>query len=305
MSRPVPFKALQLTPRDIEIILMIYHYDGLVISQIRRRFWPSFGARSPMYERLGRLGAADYIRSIRLPAVTRSGSGPTFYTLGAASYPLLKELLGLSRSDIKRLRHHMPLYWMHDAQVRDFRLTLQLACEGSELVELSEWITDSQLKRDSIKVVLDEATTHELVPDGIFTLSLADGRSKTAYLEIDRGTHQSPIAFRRKIRAYLSHIGARPTPVLYVVPDEARREKLSSWIAAEALSCEANAKLFAIALRGHVSQETILHGPIWQVVGGPTMAILPDSQERAPQLSFAPSSDGWLDAVFGKGAIKL
>jgi hypothetical protein len=304
MSRPAPSKAIQLTQRDIDILLMIYYYDGLVVSQIRRRFWPSFGARSPMYERLGRLVAADYIRSSRLPALTRSGSGPTFYTLGPASYPLLKELLGLTHSDIKRLRHHIPLYWVHDAQVRDFRLTLQLACESSGLVELTEWMTDASLKRQPIKVALDKQTTHELVPDGIFTLSLSDGRSKTAYLEIDRGTQQSPTAFKRKVRAYLSHIRAKPTPVLYVVPDEARREQLSSWIAAEALSCEANAKLFAIALRAHVSQETILHGPIWQVVDGPIMAILPDRQEQAPQLSFAPS-DGWLDAVFGKGAIKL
>lgn len=304
MSRPVPSKSIQLTPRDADIILMIYHYDGLVISQIRRRFWPSFGARSPMYERLARLVDAGYLRAVRLPAVTRSGSGPTFYTLGAASYPLLKELLGLTHSDIKCLRHHMPLYWMHDAQVRDFRLTLQLACEGSGLVELTEWITDSELKRDSIKVVLDEATTHELVPDGIFTLSLSDGRSKTAYLEIDRGTHQSPRAFRRKVSAYLTHIGGKPIPVLYVVPDEARREKLSSWIRSEALACEANPKLFAIALREQVTEKTILHGQIWQVVDGPAMAILPDRQERAPQLAFGPS-DGWLDAVFGKGVVKL
>src|SRR5919197_1339948 len=111
MSIPADCRRLHLTPRDIEIILMTYRYDGLVVSQIRRRFWPSFGARSPMYERLARLVAADYIRSIRLPALTRLGSGPTFYTLGPASYPLLKELLGLTHSDIKRLRHHMPLYW--------------------------------------------------------------------------------------------------------------------------------------------------------------------------------------------------
>src|SRR5438034_2561579 len=111
MSRPASSAPIHLTLRDIEIILMIYHYDGLVISQIKRRFWPSFGARSPMYERLARLVAADYIRSARLPAVAGSGSGPSFYTLGAASYPLLRQLLGLTHADIKHLRHHMPLYW--------------------------------------------------------------------------------------------------------------------------------------------------------------------------------------------------
>jgi hypothetical protein len=111
MSRTANLSTpLHLTPRDIEIILMIYHYDGLFTKQIRRRFWPSFGARNWMYQRLARLVAADYIRSRTLSSSTGFGSGPNFYTLGAKSYPELKERVGLTHQDIKRLRHWAPLY---------------------------------------------------------------------------------------------------------------------------------------------------------------------------------------------------
>jgi hypothetical protein len=195
--------------------------------------------------------------------------------------------------------------------VRDFRLSLELAAEASG-VEISEWLTDATFKRSPLKVKLADESTSELEPDGVFSLELSSGQSKKLYLEIDRGTHQSPAAFRRKIRAYLTHIGQRPTPVLYVVPDEARRAKISSWIRAEALACSGNLKLFAVALREDVSEESILQAPIWQVVRGPALALLPTAQEqewKAPEQEQQPLAaipdGGWLDAVFGEGMVRL
>lgn len=286
---------------------MVYHYDGLVSSQIRKRFWPGFGARSACFDRLSRLVDAGYLRSVRLPASQGLGSGPSFVTIGERSHPLLKEQLGLTHSDLKRVRHsYIPMFWAHDRLVREIRLNLELACEESALVELSEWTTDASLKRQPIKVKLankDGAVTEtiELVPDGIFTLTRGD-QTKRYYLEVDGGTLQSRTLFKRKIRAYLAHIGPRPHPVLYVVPDEARRRKLSRWIQAEAEACSANPKLFAIALKDELTQETVLHAPIWQVVGGPeALALLPESHcvqiQAEPQLS----THEWLELLYGKG----
>src|SRR6266496_6001411 len=85
-----------LTPRDLEVILAVYFYDGMLSYQIKRRFWPGFGARSSFYDRLSRLVKAGYLRSLRLSSATGWGSGPTLVTLGSKSHPILKEQLGLT-----------------------------------------------------------------------------------------------------------------------------------------------------------------------------------------------------------------
>src|SRR5215203_5038985 len=89
MAHAVQTDHLYLTPRDIEILLMVYRYDGLVNTQIQRRFWPGIGSRSPYYQRLSRLINAGFLRSIRLPSITGSGSGPSLITLGPRAYPIL------------------------------------------------------------------------------------------------------------------------------------------------------------------------------------------------------------------------
>src|SRR5207248_8576015 len=114
------------------------------------------------------------------------------------SHLILIEHLGLTRGELKRLRHcFVPLLWQHDAAIRDFRLELELACEGSG-VGLSEWVNESELRRKPIKVKLQDAkktVSVELVPDGLFTLELPDGQSKRCFLEIDCATQQSPARF--------------------------------------------------------------------------------------------------------------
>src|SRR5207248_6044036 len=114
------------------------------------------------------------------------------------SHLILIEHLGLTRGELKRLRHcFVPLLWQHDAAVREFRLELELACEGSG-VALSEWVNESELRRKPIKLKLQEAkktVSVELVPDGAFELQLA-GKSKRYFLELDRASELSPVRFK-------------------------------------------------------------------------------------------------------------
>ena len=81
----------------------------------------------------------------------------------------------------------------------------------------------------------------------------------------------------------------------------------ASWISAEARACAANPKLFALALREQVTPETILEAPIWQVVDGPALAILPEQQERfaAAMEDARPQVSHPLEAVFGEGVVEL
>src|ERR1051325_8235559 len=97
--------AIQLTPRNIEIILMVYDYDGIPSFLIRKRFWPSFGARSYCFDRLSKLVKAGYLTAKPLPSLTVKGTGPDLLTIGPASHPILHRELGLTHADLRRLRH--------------------------------------------------------------------------------------------------------------------------------------------------------------------------------------------------------
>src|SRR5581483_12380147 len=98
-------RTLQLTPRDLQIILMVYHYDGLVNKHLRRRFWGSFGPSRHCYRRVQQLINHGYLKALHLPSESFFGSGPCWLTIGPASTPVLREYLGLAQADIRRLRH--------------------------------------------------------------------------------------------------------------------------------------------------------------------------------------------------------
>lgn len=284
--------GLRLTPRDVEILLMIYRYDGCVSTQIQRRFWPHIGARSAYYQRLSHLISSGYLRRVALPSRSGYGSGPSFLTLGAAAHPLLLELLELPRADLRRLRHRLiPAFWQHDAAVRDFHLELERACAATG-VELVEWVNERDLRRSPIHVRPKDTGSGgkpaaiDLVPDGAFTLRLRSGATQMFLFECDQGT--IPTArMRQKLHGYLVNAFTDSRPVLWVVPTNSRRDQIAAWSrdAATGLD-EADTTIFWIALRSSITSATILDGPIWSVVDGPAMlSLLPTGSVNEPRLS--------------------
>lgn len=275
--------GLTITPRDISIILMVYHYDGLINSSIRRRFWPGFGRSSAFFERLSRLVDADYLRRKRLESPTGKGSGPSLITIGRRSHPILIEHLGLTTADLRRLRHaFIPLLWLHEAAIRDFRLTLELASESSSRVVLESWTNECDLRRSPIKVKVGTSAV-ELVPDGVFTLRMGD-RSKSYWFELDRATETSPRRWKQQVKAYLYHVGQAPTPILVVVPHQQRAAQLSRWIEEAATEVGGSPGLFAIAESHRLDEWTVLHQPVWQVVGQERLTtLIPRPHDEAPR----------------------
>src|SRR4051794_19827335 len=128
MSQTAYTKIIHLTPRDIEIILAIYDYDGLFGYQIRRRFWDQNGHPRSFNRRLAELINDGYLRARPMDSATGRGSGERLITIGPASHQLLKQKKGLSSTDIRQLRHSIvPSDWRHDADARDFALSLVAA----------------------------------------------------------------------------------------------------------------------------------------------------------------------------------
>jgi Replication-relaxation len=291
--------AIQLTPRNIQIILMVYEYDGIPSFLIRKRFWPSFGARSYCFDRLLKLVRAGYLRAKPLPSLTGKGTGPRLLTIGPASHPILQRELALTSSELRRLRHSfVPLTFIHECRVREFRLMLETACQGSPQVSCCDWTNESAIRKAPYKVALAQETV-ELVPDGVFTLTLADGRTKTYYLEFDRATETSQTRFKRRLLAYFAYIGQSGSPVLLVVPTRARLEQLASWINAAAAEMQRSPNIFALALQNEIRQTAILSGPIWWVAGADkASALLPEPQARQSHETVLPGT--WIEVVFGQ-----
>jgi hypothetical protein len=286
MSLTAPRTTIQLTPRDLQIILSVYRYDGMFSYQIRRRFWGQNGHPKTFLDRLSQLISAGFLRARPMDSATGRGTGQRLITLGRAAHPLLVELEGLTPAEIKRLRHSLvPPLWRHDAAVRDFRMSVELAAEAHSNVRAVDWINECQFKRQPIKVEVadperpERLATVPLVPDGAFTLELVSGKSKQHYLEWDQDTESAP-KIKGRVRAYLKYVGSSPTPVLWVVPSRERADKLSHWIQQEADSLQASPSIFAITTSDQVDERRILTHPIWQVVGfSEKRSLLPSSAQ--------------------------
>ena len=297
MSQTAPIRTLQLTPRDIEIILAVCDYDSLFSYQIRNRFWGQNSHPSTYYERLGDLIKFDYLRARPMNSLSGRGSGTRLITIGRASHSLLRERRGFDELAIKRLRHSVPLSdWPHDAEVRDVRPMLESAAANHPSVTALDWTNEAVYKRAPIKVELTSAdkpgglVTIKLIPDGGFCLELSSGQRKEHYLEVDRDTeHWSKIVDR--IRAYCQHVGNAQIPVLWIVPSRRRAEQLAASILKEAQTLQARASIFAITTLDQVDERSILTSSIWQVVGvAQKRSLLPSS----PQTAESKDGEVWL-----------
>src|SRR5438874_12098696 len=119
-----------LTPRDESILEMVFAYDGVAIHHVQQRFFPTPGARSACYTRIGTLVKAGYLTATRIPSQTGLGTGKAFLTAAAKARPLLAKLLGTSIPELWRgTRAHAPTIIAHHLSICDVRLSLELAVQ--------------------------------------------------------------------------------------------------------------------------------------------------------------------------------
>jgi hypothetical protein len=259
---------------------MAYSYNGVTIEQIHRRFFPT-ASPNAYYRRIRKLVQAEYLQIRRAWSLSPFGSPLGLITLGRRARPMLSELLGLPRNELTRAtRAVSPFIVPHRGAIGDFRLGLELAVGADPSVELVEWRSEVELA--SSPIVIADNKKAKIIPDGQFTLSTPGG-SLTAYLEMDMGTIGTRL--RTNLRAYLLHRRslAAPHPILYVVSDERRQQTIANWVLLEAQAERADPTIFLITVRARVSEHTLLHAPIWQVVAGPqAQALLPGFSPAQP-----------------------
>ena len=275
--------AIVITNRDLDILMWVYSSHGATPDHIRRRFFPTNGARSACYARLARLIKAGYLVSVRLPSFNGKGSGREFVTPGPEARPLLAKALGLSRTELGRLRMDAPLFIHHHTGLLDVRLALEIASEMSPVFTLQEWIGDHELRHAPIRVTDPETKKAiSFVPDASFTLVLPDGSEQTFHLELDLAT-LSPKRCREKCRAYLLDSVHALVPVLFVTTDQGRCDALARYAQEETERLKADPTVFWLTTKDRISEKTILDQPIWRIVGGPASTSLTTMAGVDPQ----------------------
>jgi hypothetical protein len=251
-----------MTERDLNIILMVYEYEGCGVEHIRKLFFQSATNRSiPCYRRLAYLVKQGYLRSVLLPALNKH-----FLTPGTKARSVLTHLL--KGGEMKRFRIESPLYIMHKLALCDARVSLELASKETSVFLLTEWVNESTLRHSPVTVEDPETNKQTLlIPDAGFTLlSQATGSRADFLLEMDLSTI-SLKALRHRVRGYL--LRHTPCPVLFVVPDSRRQHAIAAVAREEAALLKANPTTIWITTKPHMTPETVLTAP-WLVVGRQT-----------------------------------
>jgi len=251
-----------MTQRDLQIIAMVYEYEGCGVEHIRKLFFQGASNRSvPCYRRLSYLIKQGYLRSLLLPALNKH-----FLTPGARARSVLSYVLkGL---EMKRIRIESPLLILHKLAICDVRVSVEWASKASPVFLLTEWVNESALRRAPLSVE-DPATKKQtfLIPDAGFTLvTQTTGRKANFFLEMDLAT-VSLKAIRQRVRGYL--LRKDPWPVLFVVPDSNRQNAIAQVALEEARLLKANPTMIWISTKDWITPETVLSAQ-WVVVGRET-----------------------------------
>lgn len=173
--------SASLQDRDREICLALHERKVLTTYQICELF---FGSHSRTKSRMVRLYRAGIVDRFSIPAAR--GSAPNHYLLGDVGTQIVAGELGLELRDVLRSRNRVAnmvtsQHLRHHVEVNGFFTRLIWACRQIPGYDLLEWSSEEKVGRLWGEVVR---------PDGFGRLQ-GDGRSRSFFLEFDRGTETS------------------------------------------------------------------------------------------------------------------
>jgi hypothetical protein len=175
----------KFTNRDKDILIDVYSYRYLSLSQIERLHFPS---KRTAQRRLQTLHTLGYLKSFSTPNLYER----IFYLDKKGAEVIAYEW----KTDIASLnwhRHSQPkdyYFLKHFLAVNDFRITLTLACLQSPLQLIGfipEYIGEQTKQGFVKKYVRDRVKNLSHTPDAVFALE-KNNKPALFFAEIDRGT---------------------------------------------------------------------------------------------------------------------
>jgi len=261
---------IQLTERDVQVILAVYDYRALQRDQIERLFFPS---KNTANDRLSRLYQHRFLERRWLKIAYGEGMGQAIYLLAERGADVVAEQLGIDRGavDWKEGRNKVGSPFLeHALMVNDVRIAFNLAAQQAGYT-IDKWIKEDELKAAKEYVYLTTASGARrkvaVIPDAYFVLNLGDKRAHF-FLEVDRATEANK-RWGFKVQAYKAYTesgryteryGTRSLRVLTVTTGEKRLVNLK-----RATEEAGGGQMFWFSTFEEAKPDKILRTPIWRV----------------------------------------
>ena len=201
--------SAKVTGRDVAVIVDVYKYRYLSVSQIQALHFPS---KCTAWRRLQALTAQGYLKAFIVPNISER----VFYVDRAGAEVVAGEMqVGFDdlywHSSMKAPKAYY--FLRHFLGINDFRIQLTQACQESAIALLGfipEYIGEKTEKgiikkylRDQVCDITNSNVTLSHTPDGVFSLE-KNGNAALFFLEIDRGTENMK-EFSNCIAFYLNY----------------------------------------------------------------------------------------------------
>jgi hypothetical protein len=181
-----------LTGRDVALLLDVYKYRYLSVSQVEKLHFPS---KRTAYRRLQALTTLKYLKAFTAPSIPER-----IYYLDKPGAEIVAAEMQVSFDDLtwhRSQRAPKDYYFLrHFLAINDFRLCLTLACQDSPLTLLGfipEYVGEKTQQgyvkkylRDRVCDINDAKRHLSHTPDGAFALE-KEGKAALFFVEIDRG----------------------------------------------------------------------------------------------------------------------
>jgi len=204
---------VKVTERDVLVLVEVYKYRYLSVSQVERLHFPS---KRTAYRRLQALTTLGYLNAFFVPGISER-----VYCLDKPGTEVVAGELQVSPDALNYYRNAKApkdyYFLRHFLGINDFRINLFLACQESSLKLLGfipeyigEKTTEGTLKkylRDTVCDMTDKTRELSHTPDGVFALEKG-GNAALFFVEIDRGTENVNVAekgFLKAVAFYLSY----------------------------------------------------------------------------------------------------
>lgn len=277
-STPSAKTALQLTPRDLQMMEVIANYEGVMADYQLQRF---FGAgERTMRDRLTKLVEHGYLQRHLRVQFTASGRVGTAYWLTADGWRSVAEVNSAHHGQARGYRRSpKAAQFAHDIAINDVRLLVTDACNAQSGFVLEVWRNSGEFLAYPEPVEFVDTTgrrvTRKLEPDGFFKIlhRRPDGRAILGkfFLELDNGTeplnrferekYRPGVAFLKSPTYAKRHEGRAGRWLIVVTKDESRLEQLMRQARA---GIGNDAYLFYFVLFSVLTVESILTLPIWR-----------------------------------------
>jgi len=204
---------MQLTGRDIQIVLTVYEYRLLSAHQLETLFFPStkknsHSRRSTCQRRLQLLYHHGFLERLPQPVILGQGRAPFVYALDGGGANLVANQLGIDRAEIGwKPKHNQlgPQFMDHSLVINDLRVVIQRLVEIGVL-EVDQWVDEFTLKsvemQQKVPYLVQRTRPVRKYPDGYFILRRSGSEQQTHFfLEVDMGT-MTNARWQEKVKAY-------------------------------------------------------------------------------------------------------